>query len=161
MENYIKKLNNRVITRHEEKTQLKIKKTYLISGSITLALGLAGFLASFITFMVLFFDFKTDAAFIAWEVAVPFMVMIIAGSVVVRIGDMLLRDFVAKEYEEDKIRNAKLKEEKENKKLQKKKAKENAVNIEVVENSKDEKIEENKIEENQLPLEDEKTEKSE
>ncbi len=40
--------------------------------------------------MVLFFKFKTDDAFIAWMVAVPFLVMIVAGSVLARIGDALL-----------------------------------------------------------------------
>ena len=92
MESYIKKINDRVRAKHDEKGAKKIKKTYLIVGGLTLGIGLAGFVSAFITFFVLFFETKTEDAFIAWEVAVPFILMIVAGSVVTRIGDMLLKD---------------------------------------------------------------------
>lgn len=92
MENYIKKINSKVINENDTDKQKRIKKVYLISGGLTLALGLAGFVASFITFMVLFVLSTTDAAFIAWIVAIPFILMIIAGSIVTRIGDMLLKE---------------------------------------------------------------------
>ena len=92
MESYIKKINDRVRAKHNEEQAKKIKKIYLIAGGLTLGIGLAGFVASFITFFVLFFETKTEDAFVAWMVAVPFILMIVAGSVVTRIGDMLLKD---------------------------------------------------------------------
>ena len=92
MEGYIKRINDKITKNNNEQKQKKIKKIYLLSGGLTLALGLAGFLASFISFIVLFFKFDTDRALIAWFVAIPFILMIVAGSVVTRIGDMLLRD---------------------------------------------------------------------
>ena len=92
MEVYIKRINDKITKNNNEQKQKKIKKIYLLSGGLTLALGLAGFLASFISFIVLFFKFDTDRALIAWFVAIPFILMIVAGSVVTRIGDMLLKD---------------------------------------------------------------------
>lgn len=92
MEGYIKRINDKITKNNNEQKQKKIKKIYLLSGGLTLALGLAGFLASFISFIVLFFKFDTDRALIAWFVAIPFILMIVAGSVVTRIGDMLLKD---------------------------------------------------------------------
>lgn len=117
MEGYIKKINHKVVTNNDEKKQKKIKRTYQIVAGCILGVAIAGFLASFITFMVLFFHFKTDEAFTAWIVAVPFALLLIAGSVVGRIADMLLRDNVEREYELDKKR----KEEKEQKKIRKEK----------------------------------------
>lgn len=90
MENYIKKINDKIIASGNEKSAKRVKFAFQLSGGLLIAFGLAGFLASFITFMVLFFKFKTDDAFIAWMVAVPFLVMIVAGSVLARIGDALL-----------------------------------------------------------------------
>ena len=92
MEGYIKRINDKITKNNNEQKQKKIKKIYLLSGGLTLALGLAGFLASFTSFIVLFFKFDTDRALIAWFVAIPFILMIVAGSVVTRIGDMLLKD---------------------------------------------------------------------
>lgn len=120
MEFYIKKINHKVITNNNEQKQKRIKKLYLIIGGTILGVGLAGFLASFISFMVLFFKFETDEAMTAWLVAIPFILMFVAGAVVTRIGDMLLKESVELEYERDLIK----KEEKEEKKKQKKLAKE-------------------------------------
>ncbi len=92
MESYIKKINDKIVNKHSIEEQKKIKKKYLLAGGLTLAIGLAGFVSSFITFIVLFLEFKTDNAMIAWFVAIPFILLIVAGSVVTRIGDMLLRD---------------------------------------------------------------------
>lgn len=92
MEGYIKRINKKITTKYNQKEQEKIKKRYLVSGGLTLALGLAGFIASFISFIILFMKFETDRAMIAWFVAIPFILMIVAGSVVTRIGDMLLRN---------------------------------------------------------------------
>ena len=111
MEKYIKKFNHNVL-KEEEKKQKFTKNLYLTIGSIVLSIGALGFLASFIMFMVLFFDFKTDEAMMAWVIAVPFILMIVAGAVVTRVGDMLLKDFVEEEYQRD----LKTKEEKESKK---------------------------------------------
>ncbi len=90
MENYIKKINDKLIESGNEKNAKRVKFLFQLFGGLALAIGLAGFLASFITFLVLFFKFKTDDAFIAWIVAVPFLILIIVGSVLTRIGDMLL-----------------------------------------------------------------------
>lgn len=113
MEKYIKQINHNVITRHQDKTQKRIKFIYQMVGGFVLALGMGGFISAFITFMVLFFNFETDAAMIAWMVSVPFILMIVAGSVLARIGDMMLKDFVEKEYQEDKMRQRKRKQNKE------------------------------------------------
>ena len=102
MEGYIKRINHKVITKHNKAKQRKIKKKYQLFGGLVLGIGLAGFIAAFVSFMVLFFKFETDAAMIAWVIAVPFILMIVAGSVVARVGDMLLKDFVEKEYQADK-----------------------------------------------------------
>lgn len=102
MESYIKKINDNVRAKHDEEGAQKIKKRYLIAGGVTLGLGLAGFVSSFITFMVLFFEYETDRAMTAWFVAIPFIIMIVAGSVLTRIGDMLLRDEVIEQNEKEK-----------------------------------------------------------
>ncbi len=102
MESYIKKINDSVRAKHDEKGAQKIKKSYLIAGGLTLGLGLAGFVSSFITFMVLFFEYETDRAMTAWLVAIPFILMIVAGSVLTRIGDMLLRDEAIEQREKEK-----------------------------------------------------------
>lgn len=90
MEKYIQKINNKITQNDNIEHAKKIKKTYQIVGGVILGIGVTGFLASFITFMVLFFDFKTDDAFVAWIVAIPFLIFIVAGSVLTRIGDALL-----------------------------------------------------------------------
>ncbi len=90
MENYIKKINDKLEKSGDKKYAKRVKFSFQLSGGLLLAIGLAGFLASFITFMVLFFKTKTDDAFIAWMVAAPFLVLIIIGSVLARIGDTLL-----------------------------------------------------------------------
>ncbi len=90
MENYIKKINDRLIESGNTQYAKRVKFIFQLTGGLTIAIGLAGFLASFITFLVLFLKFKTDDAFIAWIVAVPFLVLIIIGSVLARIGDTLL-----------------------------------------------------------------------
>ncbi len=92
MESYIKKINDRVREKHGQDEAKKIKKRFLIGGGVTLGLGLAGFVGSFITFLVLFLVYETDKALISWFVAIPFIIMIVIGSVITRIGDMLLRD---------------------------------------------------------------------
>lgn len=117
MESYIKKINDRVRKKHNEEKAKKIKLAYLIAGGTTLGLGLAGFLASFITFLVLFLEHNTENAFTAWMVAIPFIIMIVVGSVLTRIGDMLLKDDEIMQVEIDK-QEAKqaIKDKKENKK---------------------------------------------
>lgn len=102
MESYLKKINDKVKAKHTQQEAEKIKKRYLIAGGTTLGLGLAGFVSAFITFMVLFLVYETDEAMIAWFVAIPFILMIVAGSVVTRIGDMLLRDDKIMEVEKEK-----------------------------------------------------------
>lgn len=101
MEGYIKKINHKVITKYDESKQKKVKKIYQIIGGIVVGLGAAGFIASFMAFMILFFHFQTDGAFTAWILAVPCVLLLTAGAVVTRIGDMLLRENVEIEYQKD------------------------------------------------------------
>ena len=109
MEGYIKRLNHKVLKKYDKEGQKKVKRKYQLLGGFILGVGLAGLVASFVTFMILFFNFKTDEAMIAWIVAVPFVLLIVAGSVLARIADMLLKDFVEKEYQADKERKKKKK----------------------------------------------------
>ena len=90
MENYIKKINDRLISSGNAENAKKVKFSFQLAGGLTLGIGIAGFLASFITFLVLFLKFKTDEAFIAWYVAIPFLLLIVVGAVLARIGDTLL-----------------------------------------------------------------------
>lgn len=89
MEKYIRKIKNKIELKPEEK-QLKAKKKYLYIGVPILTLGAIGFLASFITFLVLFFKGETTTAFTFWLIAIPFIVVFTAGAVVARIGDVLV-----------------------------------------------------------------------
>lgn len=116
MEGYIKRLNHKVLKKYDEEGQKKVKRKYQLLGGFILGTGLAGLVASFVTFMILFFKFETDQAMIAWIVAVPFLLMIVAGSVLSRIADMLLKDIVEKEYQADKERKKTKKDKKKNKK---------------------------------------------
>lgn len=72
--------------------------------------GLVGFLASFITFIVLFLNYQTDAALTAWVIAVPFILMAVAGSVITRIGDQLLREGLSSKAQEKLKEDAVLKD---------------------------------------------------
>lgn len=90
MENYIEKINNKILTKCSLEQARKIKRIYLIVGGTFLTVGLLGFIGCFITFFLLFFKFETDTAMIYWFIAIPFILLIIAGSVITRIGDMLL-----------------------------------------------------------------------
>lgn len=104
MEKYISRINNRVLRKHDEKGQKRIKTTLLAVGGTSLAVGLAGFLAAFITFVVLFLDNRTDDSMVAWMVAVPFMVVIVIGSIVTRIGDKLLTEGYNEELDKKKVK---------------------------------------------------------
>ena len=129
MESYIKKINDNVRAKHDEKGGQKIKKRFLIAGGVTLGLGLAGFVSSFITFMVLFFEYQTDKAMTAWFVAIPFIIMLVAGSVLTRVGDMLLRDNDIEQQEKEKHA---YKQAMADYKIDKKKDKDNAGDINAV-----------------------------
>ena len=131
MESYIKKINDHVRAKHDEKGAKKIKLTYLISGGVTLGLGLAGFLASFITFLVLFLQHDTENAFTAWMVAIPFIIMIVVGSVLTRIGDMLLKD--------DEIMQVELEKQQAKQELKDKKASKKQARAEKKQQNNDEK----------------------
>lgn len=92
MEKYIKKINDKLLAKQSLEEVKKTKKVYRVAGYTLLGVGLAGFVACFIAFMVLFLKFKTEDAFVAWIVAVPFLLMLVPGSVLARVGDMLLSD---------------------------------------------------------------------
>lgn len=102
MEKYIKKLNDKLLRNNDLEQVKKTKKVYRIVGYVLLGVGLAGFVACFISFMVLFMKFKTEDAFVAWIAAVPFLLMLVPGSVLARVGDMLLIDENPQEKVEDK-----------------------------------------------------------
>lgn len=91
MEKYIQKINDKLVTEDIEKAR-KTKKMYQTVGGLLLAVGLAGFVALFVAFMILFFSFKTDNALTCWFITIPFLVMLVPGSVLARIGDALLPD---------------------------------------------------------------------
>ncbi len=112
MERYIQKINDKLIASNDKNKAKKTKLAYQISGGVILGVGIAGFLALFIAFMVLFFKFKTEGAFTAWLYAIPFIPLIVAGSVLSRIGDALLpakKHFKKYKYEKE---NAKKEKEK-------------------------------------------------
>ena len=90
MEKYIVKINDKLLQEEGIERARKVKKIYQTIGGILLAAGLAGFVALFIAFMILFLKFKTDDAFTCWLIAIPFLIMLIPGSVLARIGDALL-----------------------------------------------------------------------
>ncbi len=90
MEKYIRKINDKVLAKNDEAYAKKAKKIYRGVGYGLLGVGLLGFAISFVVFFVLFFKYHTEQAFTAWIVAVPFLLMLVPGSVCARVGDMLL-----------------------------------------------------------------------
>ncbi len=100
MEKYIRKLNEKLLKMDEEKAK-QTKKVYRITGYVLLGLGLAGFAALFIAFMVLFFKFNTDSAVTCWFIAIPFLLMLIPGSVLARVGDVLASEDKKREKENE------------------------------------------------------------
>lgn len=92
MEKYIKKINDKLLAKENIEEARKAKKIYRSVGYSLLGVGLFGFVGCFITFMVLFLEFKTETAFTFWIVAVPFLLMLVPGSVLARVGDVLLTE---------------------------------------------------------------------
>lgn len=117
MESYIEKINNKILRKCSYEQAAKIKKLYLILGGCFLGLGILGFLGCFIAFFVLFFNFETENAMIFWFVAIPFILLIVTGSVITRIGDMLLTKQGLQSYEKALLKKAELKEAKRLKKV--------------------------------------------
>ena len=104
MEKYIEKIKDKIELKPEDK-QLKAKKKYLYIGVPILTVGTVGFLACFITFMVLFFSQDTQTAFTFWLIAIPFIAVFTAGAVVARIGDVLVyREARMKKWEDRKAK---------------------------------------------------------
>ena len=127
MENYLKKINHKIAEHCTEDKARKIKKNCLIAGSIILVIGLVGFISCFVSFLVLFLRFETELAMTLWFIAIPFILCVVIGSIVTRIGDAIL-------VEKLKIENQKIDENSEE-------TKENAVEKDLEKNS----IEENNI----------------
>ena len=88
MERYIRKLNEKLLKKDVEQAR-KTVKVYRIVGYTLLGVGLAGFVALFIAFMVLFLKFQTESASTIWFIAIPFLLMLVPGSVLARVGDVL------------------------------------------------------------------------
>ena len=101
MEKYIRKINDKVLAKNDEAYAQKAKKIYRGVGYGLLGLGLLGFVVSFVVFMVLFLKYNTEQAFTAWIVAVPFLLMLVPGSVCARVGDMLLTQPKTEEKKEE------------------------------------------------------------
>ena len=89
MEKYIQKIHDRILKKHDQETLGSIKTKYQIAGGIVLGLGLAGFVGFFIAFILTFLGGETDSAMTYWIAAIPFLVLIVAGAVVARVGDAL------------------------------------------------------------------------
>ena len=136
MENYLKKINHKIAEHCTEDKARKIKKNCLIAGSIILVIGLVGFISCFVSFLVLFLRFETELAMTLWFIAIPFILCVVIGSIVTRIGDAIL-------VEKLKIENQKIDKNSEE-------TKENAVEKDLAKNS----IEENIIQDEESVKED-------
>lgn len=90
MENYLKKINHKIAEHCTEEKAGKIKKNCLIAGSVVLVIGLAGFISCFVSFLVFFLRFETELAMTLWFIAIPFILCVVIGSIVTRIGDAIL-----------------------------------------------------------------------
>lgn len=90
MESYLKKINHKIAEHCTEDKARKIKKNCLIAGSIILVIGLVGFISCFVSFLVLFLRFETELAMTLWFIAIPFILCVVIGSIVTRIGDAIL-----------------------------------------------------------------------
>jgi len=102
MEGYIKKINDRVLKKHDVPEAKKIKNRFRIIGGVILGAGLAGLIACVIAFAVHFVEGNTETAFTCWMIAIPFIVLFVAGSVVTRVGDQLLHGLVEEKKEKKK-----------------------------------------------------------
>lgn len=136
MENYLKKINHKIAEHCTEDKARKIKKNCLIAGSIILVIGLVGFISCFVSFLVLFLRFETELAMTLWFIAIPFILCVVIGSIVTRIGDAIL-------VEKLKIENQKIDKNSEE-------TKENSVEKDLAKNS----IEENIIQDEESVKED-------
>ena len=111
MEKYIRKTSERILRKHSMDDAVKIKKKYLIVGSVVLAIGGLGFLGAVGTFLYLFLKLMdTENAFKAWLIAIPFLILFVVGSVLTRVGHRLFTDA------QETIETPKNKKEKTNKK---------------------------------------------
>ena len=124
MESYLKKINHKIAEHCTEDKARKIKKNCLIAGSIILVIGLVGFISCFVSFLVLFLRFETELAMTLWFIAIPFILCVVIGSIVTRIGDAIL-------VEKLKIENQKTDKNSEE-------TKENAVEKDLAKNSTEE-----------------------
>ena len=102
----MKKINHKIAEHCTEDKARKIKKNCLIAGSIILVIGLVGFISCFVSFLVLFLRFETELAMTLWFIAIPFILCVVIGSIVTRIGDAIL-------VEKLKIENQKIDENSE------------------------------------------------
>lgn len=126
MENYLKKINHKIAEHCTEDKARKIKKNCLIAGSIILVIGLVGFISCFVSFLVLFLRFETELAMTLWFIAIPFILCVVIGSIVTRIGDAIL-------VEKLKLENQKIDKNSEE-------TKENSVEKDLAKNSTEENI---------------------
>lgn len=103
MEKYIQKLEARLDKKHSPQHAAKIKKRFLIVGGVVLSVGLAGILAAMICFAIFFVQGDTDTALTCWLIAVPFVIVFIAGAVVARVGDKLKNNALQKKEKQASV----------------------------------------------------------
>ena len=95
MEKYIQKIESRLNKKYSSEKVEKIIKRFLTVGGIVVVLGIIGILAAMICFSVFFVQGDTDTALTCWIIAVPFVVVLIAGAVVARVGDKMKKNIAA------------------------------------------------------------------
>ena len=103
MEKYIAKLEARLSAKHSQEKVKKIKRNYRIAGGVVLGVGLIGFCVMFALYLHNFLNAETETAFTYWLYEIPFVILIVCGAVLARIGDRLLKESQTSiELKEDK-----------------------------------------------------------
>lgn len=95
-------MNERLLKKNDLTKAKKVKQKFRAVGGCILALGLAGIIACMVSFVIFFLNSDTETAFLAWMIAIPFIVIFVCGSVLARVGDQLLKNELAKEKEKKK-----------------------------------------------------------
>lgn len=116
MEGYITKLEGRLTKKYPIERVKKIKRNYRIIGGCVLGAGLVGLFVMFGLYLYNFINAETKAAFNAWLYAIPFVLLIVAGAVLCRVGDRLLKEETPVSEKVDKEEIKDKNKEKKNKK---------------------------------------------
>ena len=106
MEGYIKRINERVLKKNDLPKAKKIKTRYRIVGGVILGAGLAGLIACIVAFAVHFVGGDTDMSFKCWMIAIPFLILLVAGAVITRIGDKLLHGLIEEDVKKKHLKKS-------------------------------------------------------